>query len=77
MMTVISISLASKLVTRQHGANVLKNVNYYVMLTNSHVCTRFVNLSKALNSVDCWKLFNFLVDDNVSVNICVTPSVFV
>ena len=52
-----------------HCTKVLKNVVNYYVDRGSHVFTCYVEFSKAFDKVNYWKLFNFLLDDNVPVDI--------
>ena len=45
-----------------------KTVDYYIN-RGSHVFACFIDISKAFDSVNYWKLFNFLLDDNVDGSI--------
>ena len=48
---------------------VFKNVVNYYADRGSHVFACYVDFSKAFDKVNYWKLFNFLLDDNVPVDI--------
>ena len=45
-----------------------QTVNYYIN-NGSHVFACFIDFSKAFDKVNYWKLFNMLLDDNISKNI--------
>ena len=49
--------------------SVLKQTIDYYISRGSHVFTCFVDLSKAFDRVDYWKLFNKLLDDGVDVHV--------
>jgi hypothetical protein len=49
--------------------SVLKNVVDYYTTRGSHVFTCFIDFRKAFDRVNYWKLFNKLLDDNVSYDV--------
>jgi len=68
-----------KLPQQAHCASVLKNVVDYYTARGSHVFTCFddftmANEYTAFDRVNCWKLFNKLLDGNVPYNVVVLLS---
>jgi len=51
--------------------NVFKNVISYYTQRGSHVFACFVDFSKAFDTVNYWKLFNKLLDDNINRSIVI------
>ena len=49
--------------------NILKRTVDYYTSRGSHVFTCFVDLSKAFNKVNYWKLFDKLLDDNIAASL--------
>jgi len=54
--------------TSQCAGAVKEVVNYYVN-KNSHVFACFIDLTKAFDRVNYWKLFNHLLDDGIDVRL--------
>jgi len=52
--------------TSQCAGAVKEVINYYVN-KNSHVFACFIDLTKAFDRVNYWKLFNYLLDDGIDV----------
>jgi len=64
---VTNTSLVSKLVTQLQCVLGCQKVSNYYTEKGSHVFACFIDLTKAFDRVNYWKLFNQLISDGVDV----------